>query len=83
MNLKGNFEFVGDENFCFRKFIKCKDSKIQIFFYPQDQKFKVCFNRVGGLRHSRMPKTHPMVGEKKDEGTGDPFKLLIEEAITQ
>jgi hypothetical protein len=24
-----------------------------------------------------------MVGEKKDDGTGDPFKLLIEEALTQ
>jgi hypothetical protein len=24
-----------------------------------------------------------MVGEKKDDGTGDPFKLLIEESLTQ
>jgi hypothetical protein len=24
-----------------------------------------------------------MVGEKKDNGTGDPFKMLIEEALTQ
>jgi hypothetical protein len=24
-----------------------------------------------------------MAGEKKDDGTGDPFKLLIEEALTQ
>jgi hypothetical protein len=24
-----------------------------------------------------------MVGEKKDDGIGDPFKLLIEESLTQ
>ena len=30
---------------------------------------------------SRMPKRPPMVGENKYDGTGDPFKLLIEEAL--
>ena len=34
-------------------------------------------------RNSHTPKRPPMVGEKKDDGTGDPFKLLIEEALTQ
>jgi hypothetical protein len=34
-------------------------------------------------RSSRMPKRPPMVGEKKYDGTGDPFKLLIEESLTQ
>ena len=34
-------------------------------------------------RSSRMPKQPPMAGEKKDDGTRDPFKLLIEEALTQ
>jgi hypothetical protein len=34
-------------------------------------------------RISRMPKTPPMVREKKDDGTRDPFKLLIEEALMQ
>jgi hypothetical protein len=34
-------------------------------------------------RSSRTPKRPPMAGEKKDDGTGDPFKLLIEEALTQ
>jgi len=32
---------------------------------------------------SRMPKRPPMAGEKKDDGTRDPVKLLIEEALTQ
>jgi hypothetical protein len=32
---------------------------------------------------SRMPKRPPMAGEKKDDGTGYPFKLFIEEALTQ
>jgi hypothetical protein len=32
---------------------------------------------------SRTPKRPPMVGEKKDEGTGDPFKMFLEEALTQ
>ena len=32
---------------------------------------------------SRTPKRPLMAGEKKDDGTGDPFKLLIEEALTQ
>jgi hypothetical protein len=30
-----------------------------------------------------MPKQPPMVKEKKDDETGDPFKLLIEEALMQ
>jgi hypothetical protein len=32
---------------------------------------------------SHMPKRPLMVGEKKDDRIGDPFKLLIEEALTQ
>jgi hypothetical protein len=32
---------------------------------------------------SCMPKRPLMVGEKKYDGTGDPFKLLIEESLTQ
>jgi hypothetical protein len=32
---------------------------------------------------SRIPKRPLMIGEKKDEGIGYPFKLLIEEALTQ
>jgi hypothetical protein len=32
---------------------------------------------------SRTPKRPLMAGENKDDGTGDPFKLLIEEALTQ
>ena len=32
---------------------------------------------------SCMPKRPPMAGEKKYDGTGDPFKLLIEEALLQ
>jgi hypothetical protein len=34
-------------------------------------------------RGSRMPKRHSMVGENKDNGTGDPFKLLLKESLTQ
>jgi hypothetical protein len=34
-------------------------------------------------KSSHMPKRPLMEGEKKDDGTGDPFKLLIEEALTQ
>jgi hypothetical protein len=34
-------------------------------------------------KSSRTPKRPLMVGEKKDDGTGDPFKLLIEESLTQ
>jgi hypothetical protein len=34
-------------------------------------------------RSSRMPKRPPMERENKDDGTGYPFKLLIEEALTQ
>jgi hypothetical protein len=32
---------------------------------------------------SCTPKRPLMAGEKKDDGTGDPFKFLIEEAVTQ
>jgi hypothetical protein len=32
---------------------------------------------------SRTPKRPLMEGEKKDDGTGDPFKLLIEESLMQ
>jgi hypothetical protein len=32
---------------------------------------------------SRTPKRPLMVGEKKDDGTGDPFKMLLEESLTQ
>jgi hypothetical protein len=32
---------------------------------------------------SRMPKRPLMVGEKKDDGSGDPFKMLFEEDLTQ
>ena len=31
----------------------------------------------------RMPNKPLMAGENKDDGIGDPFKLLIEEALTQ
>ena len=31
----------------------------------------------------RTPKRPIMEEENKDDGTGDPFKLLIEEALTQ
>jgi hypothetical protein len=34
-------------------------------------------------RSSCMPKRPPMAREKKYDGTGDPFKPLIEEALTQ
>ena len=34
-------------------------------------------------KSSCTPKRPLMVGEKKDDGTGDPFKLLIEESLTQ
>jgi hypothetical protein len=34
-------------------------------------------------KSSRTPKRPLMAGEKKYDGTGDPFKLLIEEALTQ
>jgi hypothetical protein len=33
-------------------------------------------------KSSRTPKRPIMVGENKYDGTGDPFKLLIEEALT-
>jgi hypothetical protein len=32
---------------------------------------------------SRMPKRPLMAGENKDDGTGDPFKMFLEEAIMQ
>jgi hypothetical protein len=34
-------------------------------------------------KSSRIPKLPLMVGEKKDDETGYPFKLLIEESLTQ
>ena len=34
-------------------------------------------------KSSRMPKRPLMAGENKYDGTGDPFKLLIEESLTQ
>ena len=34
-------------------------------------------------KSSRTPKRPLMVGENKDDGIGDPFKLLIEESLTQ
>jgi hypothetical protein len=34
-------------------------------------------------RISHTPKWPPMVGEKKYDGTGDPFNFLIKEALTQ
>ena len=34
-------------------------------------------------KRSRTPKRPLMEGEKKDDGTGDHFKLLIEESLTQ
>jgi hypothetical protein len=34
-------------------------------------------------KRSRMPKRPLMAGENKYDGTGDPFKLLIEEALMQ
>jgi hypothetical protein len=34
-------------------------------------------------RSSRTPKRPPIAGEKKDDRIGDPFKLLIEEALMQ
>ena len=34
-------------------------------------------------KSSRTPKRPLMAGEKKDDGTRDPFKLLIEEVLTQ
>jgi hypothetical protein len=34
-------------------------------------------------KSSRMPKRPLMAREKKDDGTRDPFKMLLEEALTQ
>ena len=34
-------------------------------------------------KSSRTPKRPLMEGENKDDDIGDPFKLLIEEALTQ
>ena len=34
-------------------------------------------------KSSRTPKWPLMAGEKKDDGKGDPFKMLIKEALTQ
>jgi hypothetical protein len=32
---------------------------------------------------SCTPKRHLMAGENKDDGTGDPFKMFLEESLTQ
>jgi hypothetical protein len=32
-------------------------------------------------KFSCMPKKPPMVGENKDDGTGDPFKMFLEESL--
>jgi hypothetical protein len=34
-------------------------------------------------KSSRTPKRPLMAGEKKDEGTRDPFKMFLEEALMQ
>ena len=34
-------------------------------------------------RNSCMPKQPLMAGEKKDDKSGDPFKMLLEESLTQ
>jgi hypothetical protein len=34
-------------------------------------------------RSSCIPKRPPIAGENKDDGTRDPFKLLIEKSLTQ
>jgi hypothetical protein len=34
-------------------------------------------------KNSRMPKRPLMEEEKKDNGTGDPFKMLLEESLMQ
>ena len=36
-----------------------------------------------GKKIYRTPKRPLMAGENKYDGTGDPFKLLIEESLTQ
>jgi hypothetical protein len=36
-----------------------------------------------GEEHSHQPKQPPMVEEKRDDGAGDPIKLLLEESLTQ
>jgi hypothetical protein len=35
-----------------------------------------------GEEHSHQPKHHPMAKEKRDDGAGDPIKLLLEESLT-
>jgi hypothetical protein len=52
---------------------------------PTRSKYKeLCLELVSlEERSSRTPKRPPMVGEKKYDGIGDPFKLLIEEALMQ
>jgi hypothetical protein len=34
-------------------------------------------------KSSHTPKRPLMAGEKKDDGIGDPFKMLLEESLTQ
>jgi hypothetical protein len=36
-----------------------------------------------GDDRSHWPKQHPMVEEKKDDKERDPFKMLLEEALTK
>jgi hypothetical protein len=52
---------------------------------PNEVKYKELGLELVSLedKSSRMPKRPLMVGEKKDDGTGDPFKMLLEEALTQ
>jgi hypothetical protein len=36
-----------------------------------------------GKDHSFQPKQPPMVEEKRDDGAGDPIKMLLEESLTR
>jgi hypothetical protein len=52
--------------------------------YPTRLEYKALGLELVSLeeRSSRIPKRPPMVGEKKYDKTRDPFKLLIEEALS-
>jgi hypothetical protein len=52
---------------------------------PMRSKYKDLGLKLVSLeeKNSNTPKRPLMVGEKKDDGIGDPFKLLIEESLTQ
>ena len=41
------------------------------------------YKELGLDKSSHTPKRPLMAGEKKYEGIGDPFKMLLEEAFTQ